>query len=197
MNKFWVYIVKTPNGLVYVGQSNKKYTSSRWNKKLYEHTTLKPYIEEFGWENLIKEVVKEGIESEKEAKKIENKLIDFYRIYGVCINKNNSSYTICNKEYMREYMKSYRLKNHDKFEEKRKEYYEKNKEKIAEYRKIYNEENKEYIKRKQKEWRENNKDYHSSYYQNHKEQNRERQRRYRERKRLKQRTSPDGCIPLF
>ena len=200
MNKWWVYTIKTPNGMVYVGQSKSKYSLLRWQPIHYEHTTLAPYIEEFGWDNLIKEVVKDGIETLEEATKLETDLILFYKENGVCINKNKTYHPFDSNTYMKiwyEENKGKRKYYYEKYKDKIKERYEKNKDKIKEYTKQYYEENKDSIKDKQKEWRENNKDYQSLYYQNHKEQNRERQRRYQERKRLKKQTTPDGCIPLF
>lgn len=89
VNGFWVYTVTCPDGMVYVGMSMRENTSMRWNKQNYESCSLYPYIELWGWKNLKKEVIKEGLTKE-EAFDLEEELISFCELNGVCINKRHS-----------------------------------------------------------------------------------------------------------
>lgn len=52
IGKYWVYIHKTPDGMVYVGRSGRKSTEERWIKSRYEKTSLYPYIEKYGMDNI-------------------------------------------------------------------------------------------------------------------------------------------------
>lgn len=89
VNGFWVYTVTCPDGMVYVGMSMRENTSRRWKKQNYESCSLYPYIELWGWKNLKKEVIKEGLTKE-EAFDLEEELISFCELNGVCINQRHS-----------------------------------------------------------------------------------------------------------
>lgn len=84
---YWVYTHTCPNGMVYVGCSGAKNTYDRWGKNRYRASSLEPYIEEFGWDNIIHKVVFDCIKTDGRAKRLENYLIDLYREMGCCINE--------------------------------------------------------------------------------------------------------------
>lgn len=99
---YWVYIIKTPNNMYYVGQSRQA-VKNRWKISQYQRfNSLQPYIEQFGWDDLEKIILKDSL-SMDEALYWEDKLICMYRNLGCCINKCRSGNCTYNKEYMREY----------------------------------------------------------------------------------------------
>ena len=86
---FWVYTITTPDNDVYTGMSSRKDTQLRWQQSLYRSTSLGPYIEKYGWENLQFFFI-DGIKDEYSAIKLEDELILMYRKMGCSINKNRS-----------------------------------------------------------------------------------------------------------
>lgn len=104
MSGYWVYILTTPNKMVYVGMSKAKYTCKRCRKDLYRSTSLQSYIDEFGFDSFSKFFI-DGLESKKEAVRLENELIEMYSEKGCCINKNSSHLLSSDKEHKREYDK--------------------------------------------------------------------------------------------
>lgn len=175
---YWVYTHTCPNGMVYVGMSSRKDTCDRWGKNRYRTSSLEPYIEEFGWEN-IEHFFIDGIQTKESAMKLEGDLIQMYRDMGCCINRNNSGSWSLDKEELKEYHKRYR---------------EENKEYQKEYQKKYREGHKEYFKQYQKQ-------YNKQYQEEHKEKIKEYQKQYQkqcyQKKKLLKQITPDGCIQLF
>lgn len=90
---YWVYVHTTPDGMVYVGRSGRKTTEQRWSKYRYEGTSLYPYIEKYGMDN-IKHFFIDGL-SKEESYRLEGELIQIYKEKGVCINKKNSHGLCC------------------------------------------------------------------------------------------------------
>lgn len=136
---WWPYVIKTPNNMYYVGfgggVNGTEQIHQRWHPKLYEQTALYQYIKEFGWENLEKVVLIDGL-TEEEARKWEDKLICMYITMGCCINKNRSgNITKDKKKYCKEYYQNHKTK----LKEMRKKYYQTHKEEIREYNKKYRE----------------------------------------------------------
>lgn len=86
---YWVYTITTPDGMVYVGVSMRETTNKRWKKGNYESCSLYPYIEKWGWKNLEKKVIKQGLSKER-AFELEDELISFCDLNGVAINKRRS-----------------------------------------------------------------------------------------------------------
>lgn len=158
MKKYWVYLHITPDGMVYVGRSGLKYTYERWKPSHYKNTTLEPYIEKWGWENIKHEVVKDNL-SKEESYRLEGELSKMYKEKGVCINKYISCGLRCNGEE-----NAYRKKYRDEHEETR------NKEK--EYNKQYHKEHREEIRLRKKKYREEHRD----------ELNAKRREKYRKKK---------------
>lgn len=111
-NGWWPYVIKTPNNMYYVGYSGgedgNKQPQKRWNPSNYKTTKLYPYIEQFGWENLEKIVLIDGL-TEDEAVKWEDKLICVYTKLGCCINKKRSGNIERNiKQYQKQYRKDHK-----------------------------------------------------------------------------------------
>lgn len=84
-----VYTITTPDNDVYTGMSSMKYTSQRWRPEKYSKTSLQPYIEKYGWENLRFFFI-DGIKDEYSAIKLEDEIILMYRKMGCSINKKRS-----------------------------------------------------------------------------------------------------------
>lgn len=111
---FWVYALITPDGMFYIGYSGKRYCSERWYKSNYKSTSLQPYIEKYGWENIRKVVLCYNL-TEDQALLLEDLLIQEARKGGWCINDRRSGgnrQTEWRKERVelkREYDKQYRL----------------------------------------------------------------------------------------
>ena len=212
-NNYSVYQHVTPDGMYYFGQTNN--IKRRWsnNGAGYKTTSLYPYIEKFGWDNIQHIVLFEN-QTKENALWIEDFLIETAREDGVCINQQRSGLVSKEEGYQREYQREYREQNKEQIKEQHKQYYERNKEKFKEYQeqnkdkiREYQEQNKDKIneqkrnyyernKEKFKEYREQNKEqireYQREYQREYKEQNkdkireynREYQRQYRQRKKL-------------
>ena len=137
MRKYWVYIHTTPDGMVYVGRSGAKYISQRWRPCNYKSTSLQPYINKWGWENISHTIVKDGL-SKEESYKIEDELIKFYKEKGVCINNRESGGLKCDGKRKEYYDKH-------KGSEQKREWYKKNREKYNEYMREYRKKKKEVV----------------------------------------------------
>ena len=201
-NNYSVYQHVTPDGMYYFGQTQN--VEKKWsnNGAKYKKTSLQPYIEQYGWDN-IQHIVLFREQTRENALWIEDFLITTAREDGVCINKQRSGLISKDEGYKREYQHEYREQNKQQIREQKKQYYERNKEKFKEYQEQnkdkINEQKRKYYERnkeKFKEYREQNKEqireYQRQYQREYKEQNkdkireynREYQREYRQRKKL-------------
>lgn len=127
-----VYVHITPDGMHYYGvTSNIKH---RWsgNGCMYKHSSLYPYIEKFGWENIQHKVLYENL-SYNDALLIEDSLILSGREKGNCINKHRSGNVSKEDDYNKNQMKYIREHNREGEIKKQKQYYEDNKDKIKQY----------------------------------------------------------------
>ena len=160
-SNYSVYQHVTPDGMYYFGQTQN--VKRRWsnNGAEYKRTTLQPYIEKFGWDN-IQHIVLFKDQTKENALWIENFLIETAREDGVCINKQRSGNVSKEEGYFQQYYEQ----NKEQILEQNKQYYEQNKEQIREYQREY-----------QREYKEQNKDKIREY-------NREYYRQYRQRKKL-------------
>ena len=170
-NNYSVYQHVTPDGMYYFGQTNN--IKRRWsnNGAKYKKTSLQPYIEQYGWDN-IQHIVLFREQTRENALWIEDFLITTAREDGVCINKQRSGLISKDEGYKQEYYEE----NKDKF----KEYYEENKEQIKKQQKQYREQNKDKIKEQKKQYYEQNKDKKLEYQQQYREQNKEQIREYQQ-----------------
>ena len=140
-----VYVHITPDGIHYYGISNNH--KGRWecNGIHYRDTSLQPYIEKYGWENIQHKVLFENL-SYDDALKIEDSLILSGWEKGNCVNKRRSGNVSKDDVYIREYQQEYHQKNRDEILEYQQEYYQKNREKILEQQREYREKNREKYK---------------------------------------------------
>ena len=197
-NNYSVYQHITPDGMYYFGQTNDIKRRWRNNGAEYKTTSLYPYIEKYGWDN-IQHIVLFKDQTKENALWIEDFLITTAQEDGVCINKNRSGniskeegysqeYYEQNKQQIREKQNQYYETNKGQIQERHKQYYETNKGQISEQKKQYYETNKEQILEQQKQYYETNKDKKREYNRQYREQNREKyneyQRQYYQRKKL-------------
>ena len=173
MKKYWVYIHTTPDGMVYVGFSGAKHTSDRWKPTAYKQTSLQPYIEKWGWENIKHEVVKDNL-SKEDVFKIEDELIKFYKERGVCINIYNSGGFQCDGKNDKQYYK--------KHKEQYKEYYQTHKDEISKRSKEWREKNKEHLREYEKNRKEKHREQHKQWIEKHREEYNRYMREYRKKK---------------
>ena len=196
-----VYVHITPDGMYYYGVTSQK-VERRWrdNGRYYKGTSLQPYIEKYGWNNIQHIVLFEN-QSKEDALLIEDSLITTAQEDGVCINKKRSG-NISKEEG---YFQQYREQNKEQI----KQYYEQNKEQILERQKKYQDEHKDKIRKYRREYKEKNRDkineYRRQRYQKNRdkilEQNRDKrleyQRQYRQRKKLEKQLKEVEITPLF
>ena len=221
-NNFSVYQHITPDGMYYFGQTNNIKRRWRNNGAEYKTTSLYPYIEKYGWNNIQHIVLFEN-QSKENALWIEDFLITTAQEDGVCINKQRSGliskeegykqrqskqYYETNKGQLQERHKQYREQNKDKIKqyyeqnkdkikEQSKQYREQNKDKIKEQSKQYYEKNKDKIKEQSKQYYEKNKDKIREYQKQNKDKIREYNREYRQRKKEEKQFRELGYVPLF
>ena len=181
-----VYVHITPDGMHYYGVTCQK-VERRWrgNGRYYKTTSLQPYIEKYGWNNIQHIVLFENL-SKEDALKIEDSLITTAQEDGVCINK-------------------YRSGNVSKEEGYRQQCYQQNREKILEHQREYREQNREKILKYHREYREQNREkrleyqreYNKKYRECHREYHRIKQREYRQKKKLEKQLKEVETTPLF
>ena len=179
--KYVVYQHVTPDGMYYFGQTNDIKRRWRNNGAEYKKTSLQPYIEKFGWEN-IQHIVLFRDQTRENALWIEDFLITTAREDGVCINKQRSGLVSKEEDYDKNQSKQYYEQNKDKF----KEYYEENKQQILDKKQQYYEENKQQILEQKQQ-----------YYQKNHEKRLEYQRQYRQRKKLEKQLKEAVETTLF
>ena len=178
-NNYSVYQHVTPDGMYYFGQTQN--VERRWknNGAEYKGTSLYPYIEKFGWDN-IQHIVLFKEQTRENALWIEDFLIETAREDGVCINKQRSG-LITNKEgyYQQRYQQ-----NREKELEQQRAYYQKNRDKS----KQYYEQHRDKINEQKREYRRKNRDkineYRRQRYQKNRDKILEQNRQYRQRKKL-------------
>ena len=186
---WWVYVIKTPDNMYYPGYSGgkdgNKQCWERWNQTKYKRTALWSYIEEFGWDNLEKIVIVDGL-TEDEAVKWEGTLIKLYRSIGCCINILGSHWKC--KYDKAAYKKEWAEEHKDRVSEQHRKHYQEHCEEIKEKSRLYRQEHLDEVKEKQAKYREEhrnelkiyfkqyNKEHsverseqHKQYYQEHKE----------------------------
>ena len=221
-NNYSVYQHVTPDNMYYFGATSN--IKRRWSRNgaEYKGTTLQPYIEKYGWDN-IQHIVLFREQTRENALWIEDFLIETAREDGVCINKNRSGhvskedgysqeYYEENKDKIKEYyeenkqqileqQKQYYEENKQQILEQRKQYYEENKQQRIEYQRKYRQQNKQQILEQKKEYYEENKqrilEQKKQYRQQNKQRIREYQREYYQRKKEKNQFKELGYIPLF
>ena len=124
-NNYIVYQHVTPDKMYYFGTTQN--VEQRWsnNGSLYKGTSLYPYIEKYGWDNIQHIVLFEN-QTKENALNIEDSLIISGWEKGNCINKQRSGNISKEEGYSREY--------YEQNKDKRKDYLEQNKDKIRKQR---------------------------------------------------------------
>ena len=180
-----VYQHVTPDGMYYFGATSN--IKRRWecNGINYKRTSLQPFIEKYGWEN-IQHIVLFRDQTKEDALWIEDFLITTAQEDGVCINQRRSGNVSKEEGYRQQKNKQYYEQNRDKIKEQSKQYYEQNKEEYKEYQRDYREKNKEEYKEYQRDYREKNREKNCEY-----------QREYRQRKKEEKQLKEVESTPLF
>ena len=104
-NNYSVYVHRTPDGMYYAGVS--KNVKNRWQAGQYKDSSLWPYIEQYGFDNIEHAVVVDGVDRET-ALRLEDMLIQMYHSFGKGINRQRSGLvTVINKQaYQNEYQRN-------------------------------------------------------------------------------------------
>ena len=144
----------TPDGMHYYGVTSNIKRRWKCNGINYKRTTLQPYIEKYGWDN-IKHIVLFRDQTRENALRVEDFLITTAREDGVCINKKRSGLVSKEEGYKQQHYEQ----NKDKIKEQKKQYYEENKQQILEQKQQYYENNKDKIK----QYREKNREKYREY----------------------------------
>ena len=210
-NNYSVYQHVTPDGMYYFGQT--KDIKRRWgyNGIYYKRTSLQPYIEKYGWDN-IQHIVLFRDQTRENALWIENFLIETAREDGVCINKQRSGLVSKEEGYDKDRNQKYYeqnkgqiqqryQKNRDEINERKRQRYQKNREKELEQKRQHYQKNREKInERRRQQYQKNrekiNEQRRERYQKNRekiKEQSRERYQRKKQEKQFKEL----GCLPLW
>ena len=171
-NNYSVYQHVTPDGMYYFGQTQN--VEQRWsnNGAGYKKTSLYPYIEKYGWDN-IQHIVLFKDQTKENALWIEDFLITTAQEDGVCINKKRSGLVSKEEGYRQEYYETNKGQIREKQNQYYKKYYEQNKDKKREYGKKYYETNKNKRSEQMKQYYEQNREKYNEY-----------QRQYQQRKKL-------------
>ena len=192
-NNYSVYQHVTPDGLYYFGQTNN--IKRRWSSNgiQYKGTSLYPYIEKFGWDNIQHIVLFEN-QTRENALWIEDFLIETAREDGVCINQQRSGLVSKNKDYKQNYYRDYDQKRSEKRRgykrEYNRQYYEQNRDEILDKQRQYYEKNRdEKLEKQRQRYQEN--------LSKNREKNRIKQQKYRQRKKEEKQFRELGYVPLF
>ena len=101
-NVYKVYVLTFPNGKKYVGMTRQRGVR-RWRSTGYKSQVMKEAINEFGWENVEREIVAENLNL-KEAGDMETNLIKKYktldRTYGYNSTAGGDTYNVHSQEFL-------------------------------------------------------------------------------------------------
>lgn len=170
-NNYTVYEHITPDGMYYFGTTSN--IKKRWvcDGVNYKTTSLKPYINKFGWDNIQHKILFTN-QTKDNALFIEDFLIHTAQEDGVCINKKRSGLISTNrKEYRSKFEREYQI----------------------EYRRTHREEQIEY----QREYRRTHREDRREYRMKHREEHITYMRKYNQRKKCLKQLNEIGYIPLF
>ena len=189
--KYVVYQHVTPDNMYYFGQTQN--VERRWsnNGAEYKKTSLQPYIEKYGWDN-IKHIVLFRDQTKENALWIENFLIETAQEDGVCINKQRSGLVSKEEGYQKNQSKQYYEQNKQQILDKKQQYYEQNKDRKRQYyeqnkdkRKDYLEQNKDKIREQSRQRYQKNRDKILEQRQQRYQKNRDKSKKYYEQNRDK------------
>ena len=191
-----VYQHVTPDGMYYFGQTQNVERRWRNNGAEYKGTSLQPYIEKFGWNN-IQHIILFRDQTRENALWIEDFLITTAREDGVCINKQRSGLISKEEDYDKNQSKQYYETNKGQVQERHKQYYQKNRDKKLEQRKQRYQKNRDKELEQKKQRYQKNKDKILEYQRKNKDKINEYHRQYRQRKKLEKQLKEVETTPLF
>ena len=194
--KYVVYEHITPDGMYYFGQTQN--VERRWsnNGAEYKGTSLYPYIEKYGWDN-IQHIILFRDQTKEDALFIENFLIETAREDGVCINKQRSGLISKEEGYNQDRNQKYYEQNKDRIRERQREYNQKNRDEILEQRRQRYQKNREKELEYYQKNREKRLEQSRQYYQKNRDEINERRRQRNQRKKQESQLKELGYIPLF
>ena len=192
-NNYSVYEHITPDGMYYFGVTTD--IKKRWksNGVLYKTTSLQPYIDKYGWDNIQHQVLFTN-QTKENALWIEDFLIRTAKEDGVCINRQRSGLITKEENYYRNKSSKYREEHREEWNKCQRKYREEHREELNKY-------HQQYIK----EHREKRNKYQRKYYQQYREEHREElrtymrnyMRKYSQKKKDLKTLNELGYIPLF
>lgn len=154
----YIHKVDTDNGPMYYSGMTSMELQERWRPINYKTTSLWPYIEQYGWDNIEHTVVFETDDRNK-AYKVEDMLICGYESLGLKINERRSGY-ICKsneREYYNKKSISYyhkRYKNDEEYTERKlkqgREYMRRKRAENTEFREQDRERTRQYLRERRK-----------------------------------------------
>lgn len=131
---YWVYAHITPNGLYYVGMT-KLQPCRRWKPSNYKTHSLKPYIKQYGWENIQHKVLIDGL-TKKDAEQWEDRIIQALSMNGLCINKQRSGG--CTRDDRQAYEKQWYEEHKEERKAQMRQWYKDHKDDIKAHKNQYN-----------------------------------------------------------
>ena len=190
--KYVVYQHVTPDNMYYFGQTQN--VERRWsnNGAEYKKTSLQPYIEKYGWDN-IKHIVLFRDQTKENALWIENFLIETAQEDGVCINKQRSGLVSKEEGYQKNQSKQYYEQNKQQILDKKQQYYEQNKDRKRQYYEQNKDKRKDYLEQNKDKIREQSRQRYQKNRDKILEQSRQRYQRKKEEKQFKEL----GNLPLW
>lgn len=85
---FFIYKLTTPSGKVYIGQTisiNRRFSSYR-NNPSKSQSLIYSSIKKYGWNSIKKEIIYDGLKTQKECDILETELISKYTDLGISLN---------------------------------------------------------------------------------------------------------------
>ena len=135
-NNYSVYEHITPDGMYYFGVTTD--IEKRWsgNGFKYKKTSLQPYIDKYGWDNIQHQVLFTN-QTKENALWVEDFLIKTAREDGVCINRNRSGLITKEENYNRNKFNKYREEHREEWNKYQREYREEHREESRTYMRNY------------------------------------------------------------
>ena len=135
-NNYSVYEHITPDGMYYFGVTTD--IEKRWsgNGFKYKKTSLQPYIDKYGWDNIQHQVLFTN-KTKENALWVEDFRIKTAREDGVCINRNRSGLITKEENYNRNKFNKYREEHREEWNKYQREYREEHREESRTYMRNY------------------------------------------------------------
>lgn len=182
--EYIVYRHVCPNGQIYIGITCN--VKRRWKPSEYKDTSLKPYIDKYGWDAIKHEVLYSCL-TRDEALKLEDQLIVNARENDTCLNMQRSGGNRRQTDEYKEEQKAYKKKWYQEHKKEHiahtKEWYQEHKKEHRVLTKKWYQEHPEKCKVYKKKWRESHREEYNNYY-----------REYRKRKKAEKEAQKKGLF---